>query len=194
MDSNILSEKLCKKCNLIKQLTEFHKCSRNKTGVQSKCKMCMNAYYKQNSEKLIQRTRQWDKENKERRKEWQKEWIKKNPNKRAMIISRYYQKNKEKAAAASKKWKKNNSWKISYYASKRKAILLQATPPWADLAQIEIEYKLAAWCTAVMGEPYHVDHIVPLINKKVCGLHVHQNLRVIRGIENISKSNKFNIE
>ena len=71
--------------------------------------------------------------------------------------------------------------KARYRASK-----LQATPKWADLEAIKEIYK-----NCPVG--YHVDHIVPLQGKLVCGLHVHENLKPIPAEENLAKSNKFEI-
>jgi 5-methylcytosine-specific restriction endonuclease McrA len=45
--------------------------------------------------------------------------------------------------------------------------------------------------TKATGERYVVDHIIPLSNPDVCGLHVPWNLRVITQEENLKKSNKL---
>ena len=70
----------------------------------------------------------------------------------------------------------------------RKASKLNATPTWANKKEILVEYALAKWCSDVTGIPYHVDHIVPLRGKTVCGLHVPSNLQVIPAKANQSKS------
>lgn len=69
----------------------------------------------------------------------------------------------------------------------------QATPVWCDHAAIDelvlerIRYDMRYPEQA----PWHLDHIVPLKSKLVCGLHVPENLRIIPGAENIKKKNRF---
>lgn len=40
---------------------------------------------------------------------------------------------------------------------------------------------------------WHVDHVVPLKGKEVCGLHIWSNLAVIPKVENLRKGNKNSI-
>ena len=75
-----------------------------------------------------------------------------------------------------------------YYATKN-----NATPKWLSSeqrAEIYNIYALAKDCQVVTGEPYHVDHIVPIRGKNICGLHVPWNLQVLPADINISKSNR----
>lgn len=71
-------------------------------------------------------------------------------------------------------------------ASKR-AHLKNATPSWADKQLIRRFY-------AECPKGYHVDHIVPINGKLVCGLHVENNLQYLLAKDNIAKSNNFEIE
>ncbi len=94
----------------------------------------------------------------------------------------------------SKNHAKNNPDLYAAKTSKRRAAKLQRTPKWdSESHLIQAKYQLANMLTRETGKPHHVDHIIPLQGKKVCGLHVFSNLRVILGEENIKKSNKFPI-
>lgn len=71
------------------------------------------------------------------------------------------------------------------------------TPPWLTRAQrdeIRAIYRRARDYTELAGEPYHVDHEIPLRGRTVCGLHVPWNLRVVRGVDNLRKSNSVRPE
>jgi hypothetical protein len=58
----------------------------------------------------------------------------------------------------------------------------QAIPIWADETAIISFYKNCP-------EGHHVDHIIPLNGKYVCGLHVINNLQYLPAAENLGKSN-----
>jgi len=74
-----------------------------------------------------------------------------------------------------------------YTQAKRKAAKLLRTPIWSEKGEIK---ELYLNCP----DGHHVDHIVPLQGKLVSGLHVFTNLQYLTASENMSKSNKFNIE
>ena len=75
--------------------------------------------------------------------------------------------------------------------AKRRATKLNATPAWADLEKIQQIYILCRQISETTGVLHHVDHVVPLQGRRVCGLHVETNLRIIPATENLTKANKF---
>ena len=76
----------------------------------------------------------------------------------------------------------------------RRVRRVQQTPSWANREAIQRVYEEAQRLSDHTGLPHHVDHIIPLRGKLVCGLHVEQNLRVIPGSENVRKSNRYEPE
>ena len=82
-------------------------------------------------------------------------------------------------------------------SAKRRARKLKATPSWLTSQhhdEIKAIYKEAKDLERLTGVAYHVDHIMPLINRYLCGLHVPWNLRAIPASENMSKSNRITEE
>lgn len=86
------------------------------------------------------------------------------------------------------------AWQVLNWSFERAGHQL---PPWAKTtkmrraflkvykkAQIKNRFK---WAYDRDGEPYHVDHIIPLHGEDVSGLHVPWNLKVIRRDINLAK-------
>ena len=110
---------------------------------------------------------------------------------------KYRDKNKEKIKARDKKYREENIEKIKKYLKENKALLniqdakrraqkIKATPAWYEQERdkVELIYEKAR----EFG--FHVDHIVPLNSKKVCGLHTWANLQLLAPEVNISKGNR----
>lgn len=82
---------------------------------------------------------------------------------------------------------------ISDYTIAKQKRTAQATPKWANKKAIRDVYIEARRLTAETETIYEVDHIIPLTNKLVCGLHVESNLQIITITQNRSKHNKFEV-
>jgi hypothetical protein len=118
------------------------------------------------------------------------EWAESNKEKVNTYNKRWAQNNRDKTRAKSLKWSANNRSSCNARGAKRRAQQLNATPVWADLEAIKSWYSLAKMFDKTFKEKHHVDHIVPLQGKNICGLHVEYNLQVLTAVENIKKSNK----
>lgn len=151
----------------------------NKEYIASQQQKYWQEYCKNNKEQIAVQQRKHRQANKERLAIEQRE---------------YRQANKEQIAAYMKEYQKDNKDIINAITSRRRAAKLQAMPQWLtqqDHDEIREFYKIAQWMTIAFDELFHVDHIVPLQGKNVCGLHVPWNLQVLFARDNISKSNKF---
>ena len=141
----------------------------------------------------------WTKDN-ERRKELPKSEASKAAGRR------YYEKNKElvKAKASARprtkkqeyrnKHKQENPEVYRVLVNVRRRRHRQATPTWLTVEQrdaIKQLYIEAQKLSELTGVRYEVDHIIPLSNSDVCGLHVPWNLQVIPKEDNLRKSNKI---
>lgn len=96
-----------------------------------------------------------------------------------------YAKDPEKAKRLAHAWYAKRPEMRAAQVARRASQKLQATPAWANPTLIESFYRMAE----VFG--LHVDHIVPLRSKLICGLHVEHNLQLLTPLENSRKGNKL---
>lgn len=166
-------------------LPNFSKHARTKDGHSNICRVCDSIrgkeYYNNNRKKVLKRTSNYQK---------------KNPHVRRKAGLDFYYRNRESCLEYGRQWNKLNPDKVCAQASARRSRLKKAMPKWlTDEHKSEMQnlYWLSRDLKAVTGEDYHVDHIIPLSNKSVCGLHVPWNLQVLPSDINLRKSGKFNV-
>lgn len=161
-------------CNLEKTFDHFHK-GNGSYGLKSRCKECCKISYKKRS------------------KEQANEYYKLNADKLRLYKAAYYKANINKERKVRRKFDQQNKAVKSAREMKRYCGQLRATPPWLTkehLQQIKEFYLLRDELTKKTGIAHHVDHIMPLRGKILCGLHVPWNLQVITEKQNVQKSNK----
>lgn len=144
-----------------------------------------------------QRVRAWKAANPEKRKEQDRRYAEKHPEVLVAKSIRWKNNNPERAAEISKQSRLRNKDRIIANKAKYRAGKSNRTPAWLteiDFERMRNEYKLAVLLTKVTGEPWEVDHIIPLHGKTVSGLHVPTNLRAIKGSDNRLKNSKFEVE
>jgi hypothetical protein len=127
----------------------------------------------------------------ERKREYDRNVRAANPERERERLRKYRAANPERARERSRKYKVANPDKVAADDVKRRTAKRQVTPKWANPVAIRKLYSWAARKTRETGTPWHVDHVVPLLSKYVCGLHCEANLRVMSGDENLSKGNRY---
>jgi len=161
----------CKECGQLKELTEFYPHKEGKLGRRNTCKDCdirgAKSRYWKNREKILARI--------------------KRPEVRAQYVERkkkWTAENIERVRECNRARQKRNAHKVAAYVRHRVGMAKQATPTWDNKEGTETIYRKAR----ELG--MHVDHIVPLRSKRVCGLHCWWNLQLLSKEENYKKGNR----
>lgn len=190
--------KYCKKCDTTRDFSEFHRSKQHRDGYSPICKSCKKsynkAYYNKNKSEIVEQKKSYYYKNQEALLAQKKEYYDSN---RELVIDKvqtYRKNNKQKISEMKSKYQRENRHKTNRVGADKRARKRQRTPSWLTKSQKEEMnnlYWLAQDLRSITGEDYHVDHIVPLAGKDVCGLHVPWNLQVLPSDINISKGNKY---
>lgn len=172
------SEKRCPMCKVTKPAADFHPNASRKDQLSVYCQPCQHEYVK---------TKQYDKKRYEEMREEE------------LARGRIYRaSNVDKVREVSRESRKKNRHKyvglIRVRNVERKLRVKGATPLWANKAAMAAIYDEARRLEREDGHKRHVDHIVPLNGKNVCGLHVETNMQILFEKENLIKQNKFEVQ
>lgn len=184
--------KTCDKCLTLKSLDKFY-FIKKRQKYENRCLSCRREYqreyernyYKINVDKLRARQKKWREKSKDKKKLFDKEYYLKNRDKFLERAKKYYDPLKKKDYDRS--YRKNNIGKVRYWRKSYKLAQIKAMPKWITEDMIKRIQEIYHDCPT----GHHVDHIIPLRGKIVCGLHVPWNLQYLPASENISKGNKL---
>jgi hypothetical protein len=179
-------KRICKHCNIEKELQFFQNAKNCNLGKRHTCKNCGKInkakYYLDNLEYFSEKNNS----NKKEKVIYNKNWIESNPE----YHSQWREQNKEKIQNRNSQYSKDNKHTIN---AKTRAYQLKKDNRLLGDQKVEIEkfYEEARRLTELTAIQFEVDHIVPITNDSVSGLHCVANLQVMPYYQNRIKHNYF---
>ena len=185
------TEKMCSRCGVERPLVEFRPRPEAIDGRRGVCRKCAKSVEAVRREaKHPKRTKMDPVQRKENQKASIKRWQQAHPENVKAAYARWYATHMEDHPIRRVHQYRKNPDKVLARTAQRKAKRKGATPAWANEFFIAEAYHLAQLRTKATGFKWHVDHIVPLRSKLVCGFHVENNLQVISAVINVKKGNR----
>ena len=196
--------KVCSKCKVEKEFSEFSKNKNKKNGLHSSCKMCDKQWRVDNSDEL----KQYRLDNSDKRKESTKQWYLNNPEYRKKYNKKYSSENKDKINKYKKNRKLTNPFlKISHNicsligSSIKKQGYTKKSRTYEILGcsyedfKINLESQFTEGMTWDNYGKWHLDHIYPVSRaideEHLIKLNHHTNFQPLWAEDNFKKSNNI---
>ena len=141
-------------------------------------------YYGDYRKIKINRATTWIRNNRKRYRATARKSYLKNRASRIARSIKHHKANPEAGRRSCRNYRKRWPERVNAKQAARHARKLRAIPKWADLEKIGAIYEACP-------PGFHVDHIIPLKGKTVCGLHCEDNLQILPAAENLKKSNRL---
>lgn len=151
-------------------------------------------YYLENRTAVLERQSNYREQNKDAIAEKNSRYRKENPEAVRESGRKHYRKNRATVLVKQRKYSQQNPDKSVAKRSLRRSRGRKAVPKWFD------EFDHFVWVEAAdlvrrrraaTGINWAADHMIPLVAKDACGLHVAGNCQVIPATMNLSKNNKM---
>lgn len=185
--------KKCIHCACEKPHSDFY--SRGSGKFRADCKSCTDkralAYAAKNYATIREYKKRWRGENAGKIKEAKRVRYVANAKDVKLRAAEYARANPERVKAYKQAWKKDNPQALREYRFVRGQAKRQATPSWANRAAMLAIYHEARQLSKDTGVEHHVDHVVPILSSRVCGLHCQQNMQILAAFANQSKLNRW---
>ena len=148
------------------------------------------AWCERNRERKAAIDKAYRERNRERVAETGKAYRERNRERVAAAHRAYYERNRERKAAIHKAWHERNRELCKEYRRKRRAKKrnAQVTLTANEKAKLLVLERTRKELQKETGRDYHIDHILPLAHG---GIHHPINLRILEGVENLSKHAKL---
>lgn len=183
--------KRCKRCEDIKDETEFYKEPRVKDGLTAVCRQCSKEltvkWQQEHREQYNATQTRWRDAHPETALSKGREWRAANRKRSNAFSKKWALANKEKVRERQLRWALENQARVALYAQERRAREAGASgTSTAEQLQARIDY--CGSCCYICGDPFEaIDHVIPL---KLGGSNWPANLRPICKTHNSSKGAK----
>jgi len=149
-------------------------------------------YLKENGEKIRQYQKRWREENREEILEYKKGYYKSNRETLLKKSSEYQRNNKEGTRERVRRYRNTDKGRDNANSQRnhRRRREKHASLGRSFRKQVLEIYKQSKEISRATGVVHEVDHIIPLLGRDVCGLHVPWNLQIIPREENRAKTNR----